>query len=141
LKLSVTAAFVLVVLASHAQDDVSFGKVQGQIRMFTMTEENQEPLHDYEATAVGGKLLYLTPEWNRFQGAVGLYTTHFIKDNISSGNVEPLASNKNSRYVVGLVDSIDYDASSVTNIGEAYVRYHYEKNTISRRQYKHKRNI
>lgn len=131
MKLSGIAAFALVVLSSHALDDTSFGKVQGQIRMFTMTEENQEPLHDYEATAVGGKLLYLTPNWNRFQGAVGLYTTHFIKDNISSDNVEPLASNKNSRYVVGLVDSINYDSSSVTNIGEAYVRYHYEKNSIT----------
>ncbi|MDP3292162.1 MAG: OprD family outer membrane porin, partial [Sulfuricurvum sp.] len=131
MKLSGIAAFVLVVLSSHAQDDTSFGKVQGQIRIFTMMEDNQEPLNDYEATAVGGKLLYLTPNWNRFQGAVGLYTTHFIKDNISSGNVEPLASNKNSRYAVGLVDSINYDASSVTNIGEAYVRYHYEKNSIT----------
>lgn len=109
----------------------SFGKVQGQVRAFTMTEDYQEPLHDYEATAVGGKLLYLTPQWENWQGVIGAYTTHFTQDNISSQNIEPLASNKNSRYVVGLVDSTSYDASSVTNIGEAYLRYKKEQNSLT----------
>jgi len=88
-----------------------------------MIEDNQDPLQDYEGTAIGGKILYQTPQWENVQGAIGVYTTHFVKDNITSTNVEPLASNKNSRYVVGLVDTTDYDASSVTNVGEAYLRY------------------
>lgn len=121
----------LLILTSYADAETSWGKLQGQIRSFTMSEDYQEPLHDYEATAVGGKLLYETPQWGNFQGSLGVYTTRFMKDNISSDNVEPLASNKNSRYVVGLVDSTDYDASGVTNIGEAYVRYSYEKNSIT----------
>jgi len=123
---------ILFILPIQAQSyESSFGKIQGQIRAFTMTEEYQEPLHDYEATAVGGKLLYSTPQWNNTQAVLGVYTTHFTQDNISSQNVEPLAVNKNSRYVVGLVDSTNYDASSITNIGEAYVRYQYDKNSIT----------
>ena len=123
---------LLLILPIDAQSyENNFGKIQGQIRVFTMTEENQDPLHDYEATAIGGKLLYYTPQWNNTQAVVGAYTTHFIQDNISSQNVEPLAGNKNSRYVVGLVDSTNYDASSVTNIGEAYVRYQHDKNSIT----------
>ncbi len=123
---------LLLILPIYGQsDEDSWGKVQGQIRAFTMIEDYQEPLHDYEATAVGGKLLYLTPYWNNAQAGLGAYTTHFVKDNISSQNVEPLASNKNSRYVVGLVDSTNYDASSVTNIGEAYIRYRQEQHSLT----------
>jgi len=121
----------LFILASSIHAETSWGKLQGQIRSYTMIEDNQAPLHDYKATALGGKLLYQTPQWVRFQGVIGVYTTHFINDTISSANVEPRASNKNSRYVVGLVDSTDYDASSVTNIGEAYIRYRYEKNSVT----------
>lgn len=121
----------LLILAFSIHAETSLGKLQGQIRSYTMIEDNQGPLHDYEATALGGKLLYQTPQWGSFQGAIGVYTTHFINDTISSANVEPRASNKNSRYVVGLVDSTDYDASSVTNIGEAYIRYLYEKNSVT----------
>ncbi|MDP2076585.1 MAG: OprD family outer membrane porin [Sulfuricurvum sp.] len=109
----------------------SFGKVQGQMRAFAMIENYQEPLHDYEATAVGGKLLYLTPHWNNWQAVIGAYTTHFVNDNISSQNIETLASNRNSRYVVGLVDSTNFDASSVTNIGEAYLRYRQGQNSLT----------
>jgi hypothetical protein len=119
---------LLFPIASHCYEG-SFGKVHGQIRAFMMTEDNQEPLHDYEATAMSGKLLYSTPPWNNWQATIGAYTTHFITDNISSQNTEPLANNKNSRYVVGLVDSTNYDASSVTNIGEAYLQY--KKNQTS----------
>jgi hypothetical protein len=128
IEITVGTIFILI---SSMQAETAWGKLQGQIRSFTMIEDNQAPLYDYEATALGGKLLYQTPQWGSFQGAVGLYTTHFINDNISPSNVEPRASNKNSRYVVGLVDSTDYDASSVTNIGEAYIRYLYEKNSIT----------
>lgn len=130
MKTAVIPCSLLMILTSHAQEP-AWGEVHGQIRAYTMIENNQEPLHDYEGSAVGGKLLYQTPHWNHLQGAIGVYTTHFIKDTISSQNVEPLASNKNSRYVVGLVDSTDYDASSVTNIGEAYVRYTSEKNSVT----------
>lgn len=122
------SAILLMISSIHAES--SWGKLQGQIRSFTMIEDNQDPLHDYEATALGGKLWYQTPQWGNFQGVVGLYSTRFITDDISSVNVEPRASNKNSRYVVGLVDSTDYDASGVTGIGEAYLRYSYEKHSI-----------
>lgn len=112
-------------------EDAAWGTLQGQIRAFTMFEDNQDPLQDYEGTALGGKLLYQTPQWNNLQGAIGVYTTHFVKDNISSTNVEPQAGNKNSRYVVGLVDSTDYDATSVTNTGETYLRYRAGGNSLT----------
>lgn len=121
---------LLIPIASYSVEG-NFGKVSGQIRAFMMTEDYQEPLHDYEALALGGKLLYTTPKINHFEATIGAYTTHFIIDNISSQNTEPLASNKNSRYVVGLVDSTDYDRSHLSNIGEAYVRYSRDKNSIT----------
>lgn len=121
---------LLFPIASHCYEE-NFGKVHGQIRAFMMTEDNQEPLHDYEATAIGGKLLYTTPQWNDWQANIGAYTTHFITDNISSHNIEPLASNKNSRYVVGLVDSTHYDRSHLTNIGEAYLKYHLNQKSVT----------
>jgi hypothetical protein len=131
MKILGIAPFILLISSSYAHGDGSFGKVQGQIRLFSMIEDNQAPLQDYEGSALGGKLLYQTPRWNRFEGGVGFYTTHFINDTVSSQTVEPLASNKNSRYVVGLVDSTDPDASSVTNIGEAYLRYLYGRNSLT----------
>ncbi|MFY9142619.1 OprD family outer membrane porin [Sulfuricurvum sp.] len=121
----------LLILTSHVHAEVSWGTLHGQIRSYTMVEDNQDPLRDYEATAIGGKLLYQTPQWRNLQGTIALYTTHFINDNVSTQSIEPLASNKNSRYVVGLVDSTDYDASSVTKIGEAYLRYLYDKSSIT----------
>jgi hypothetical protein len=121
-NIAVLFSFFVISSCLHA-DDTAWGTLQGQIRLFSMYEENQDPLQNYEGTALGGKLLYQTPQWNNMQGAIGVYTTNFIKDNISSKNVEPLASNQNSRYVVALVDSANYDASSVTNVGEAYLRY------------------
>jgi hypothetical protein len=96
-----------------------------------MIEDHQDPLRDYEAAAMGGKLLYQTPQWNNLRGGIGFYTTHFIRDDISSMNREPRASNKNSRYVVGLVDTTDYDASSVSGLGEAYLRYSEGKNVLT----------
>lgn len=123
------SALLLPMVSSGVEG--SFGKVQGQIRVFTMTEDYQKPLHDYEATALGGKLQYSTPQWNNWQATIGAYTTHFITDNISSQNTEPLAVNKNSRYLVGLVDSTDYDRSYLTNIGEAYIQYRKDKNSVS----------
>ena len=132
MKIITFGCALLSILSIQVQsDEGNFGKVQGQIRLFTMTEEHQEPLHDYDGIALGGKLLYTTPQWNNWQATLGAYTTHFINDNISSKNFEPLASNRNSRYVVGLVDSTNYDTSSVTNIGEAYLRYHVNKNSIT----------
>ena len=130
-RLSILFNVLLLIPVQGQCYESSFGKIQGQIRTFFMTEDNQEPLHDYEATALGGKLLYTTPQWNNLQATIGAYTTHFITDNISSQNTEPLASNRNSRYVIGLVDSTNYDASSVTNIGEAYVRYQHDKNSFT----------
>ncbi len=122
----------LLIFFSYAQgNEHPWGKVQGQIRAFTMIEDNQDPLHDYEGTALGGKIIYKSPIWEKLQGTIGVYTTHFLKDNISSQNVEPLASNKNSRYVVGLVDSTNFDASSVTNIGEAYLHFRLGENTVT----------
>ena len=130
LKVIVCSSLLILSSTGHA-DETSWGTLQGQIRAFTMIEDNQDPLQDYEGTALGGKILYQTPKWENFQGAIGVYTTHFVKDNISSANVEPLAANKNSRYVVGLVDSTDYDASSVTNVGEAYLRYRRGENSLT----------
>ncbi len=129
--LSILCNFLLLLpIQAHCYES-TFGKIQGQVRAFTMTEEYQEPLHDYEGTAVGGKLLYTTPLWNHWQATIGAYTTHFITDNIFTQNTEPLASNKNSRYVVGLVDSTNYDRSDITNIGEAYLRYRLDQNSLT----------
>lgn len=125
------SALAVLFPATSSCYESSFGTLYGQIRTFTMIEDNQEPLHDYEGTSVGGKLLYSTPKSNPWEATIGVYTTHFIADNISSQNIEPLASNKNSRYVVGLVDSTEYDRSHLTNIGEAYVRYNKDKNSIT----------
>ncbi len=123
-RFSVILLGAVVVL--HAAEGVS-----GQLRLFSMAEENQDPLLDYHGTAVGGKLLYQTPDWNGVYGAVGFYTTHFVTDNVSTQRTEALASGRGSRYVVGLVDSVDPDANSVTNIGEAYLRLQSADGSVS----------
>lgn len=104
--------------------------VKGQLRLYSMIEDSQDPLVDYHGTAVGGHILYQTPRWGDFQGGLGVYTTHFIKDDLSAQRVEPSASNRGSRYVAGLVDSTDLDANSVTGIGEAYLHYRFDNGSV-----------
>lgn len=106
------------------------GGVEGQLRVYSMTEDNHDPLVDYRGTAVGGKILYRTPDWNNVQGVVGVYTTHFLHDNVSASRVEPLASGRGSRYVAGLVDTTDLDANNVTGIGEGYLHCRIEEGEL-----------
>jgi hypothetical protein len=127
---TLTCSTLLTFSVYGEEPNLSKGKIQGQLRSFFMTEQNQGDLKDYEALAVGGKIQYQTPRWKQLDLTLAIYTTRFIKDTISSGNTEPLAANKNSRYVVGLVNSTDYDDADVTNIGEAYLRYISENNSL-----------
>lgn len=122
----------LINLCTYADHNITqYGKLSGQIRAFTLIEDNQHPLYDYHATAIGGKLIYQTPSSYPLKGTIGFYTSHFVHDNINSLSIEPRASNRNSRYAVGLVDSTDFDAKSVTGIGEASISYHYAISSIS----------
>lgn len=115
----IAVLYVLPMMGVESQ----WGSLKSQLRLFSMIEDNQEPLLDYEATAIGGKVLYETPLWRNVQGGLGVYGSGFIHDNVSSLRIEPLASNRGSRYVAGLVDTTDLDAQSVGGIGEAYVKY------------------
>ncbi len=118
-------------LALADQNHSQYGHLSGQLRTFTLLEENRNPLHDYQATAIGGKLLYQSPSDYPIRLIVGVYTSRFLHDNLSSLSTEPLASNKNSRYAIGLVDTTDYDEESVTDIGEANLRYQSGKNILT----------
>ncbi len=100
-----------------------WGSLKTQFRLYSMIEDNQEPLRDYEGMAAGGKILYQTPSFGNLKGSVGVYASHFVYDNVAANRLEPLAANKGSRYVAGLVDTVDVDNESVAGIGEAYLRY------------------
>jgi hypothetical protein len=103
------------------------GKGSGQIRYYFMDEDNKEGLKDYFGSALGGNLKYETASLGGFKAGVGIYTTNFLNDNVSSTNTEPTAKNKGSRYVAGLMDAASADKNSVTNIGEAYLSYELSK--------------
>lgn len=100
-----------------------WGNVKTQLRLYSMIEDNHEPLRDYEGVAFGGKILYQTPQFWNVKGTIGLYGSRFVYDNVGTDRLEPLAANKGSRYVAGLVDSTDVDNQSVAGVGEAYLRY------------------
>lgn len=122
---------LLSLLAYADHNATHFGKFSGQIRAFSMIEDNQHPLYDYHATAIGGKLIYQTPSIYPLQAAIGVYTSHFLHDNINSLSIESRASDRNSRYAIGLVDTTDFDAKSVTGIGEASISYRSNTNAIT----------
>ena len=115
-------AFLIISAASMVADE-SWGSWNGQLRLYSMIEDNQDPLLDYAGTAIGAKILYQTPQWENFQGLVGVYSSAFIHDNVTSDRLEPLASNRGSRYVAGLVDTTNLDNNRVAGIGEAYLHY------------------
>lgn len=95
----------------------------GQVRSYYMYENNQEPLHDYYGVAVGGNLGMIYRRDDGWNGSARFYTTHFVKDNVTDESLEPLAGNKNSRYVIGLVDSTDPNNNNVSGIGELNIGY------------------
>lgn len=130
-RIRLLSLFVIVYAVPMTGIESKFGSLNTQIRLYSMIEDNQDPLLDYRGTALGGKIIYHTPQWENLQGHVGLYTSNFIQDNVSKDRVEPLASNRGSRYVAGLVDTTNLDASSVTGIGEAYLQYSIEKKIIA----------
>ncbi len=101
----------------------AWGKFQTQLRLYSMMEDNQDPLLDNSGTAIGGKIRYETPQWNNIHGVFGIYGSGFLKDNVSSDRLEPLAGNKGSRYVAGLVDTTNLDNNHVAGVGEAYLSY------------------
>lgn len=117
------AVFLMIYACLAFANEEKWGKLYGQLRLYSMVEDNQDPLLDYQGTAMGGKILYQTPKWQNIQGTIGVYTTNFLHDNVTSDRLEPLASNKGSRYVAGLVDTTDLDNNSINGIGEAYIRY------------------
>jgi hypothetical protein len=118
----------------HAQtfrDSLVNGKVNGQVRYYYMQADNEPGLQDYYGHTIGGKLKYVTQEFNGFSEGVAFYTTNFINTNVKSGNTEPLAGNKNSRYVIGLVDATNPDNHGVTGVGELYLNYRHSKTDIT----------
>jgi hypothetical protein len=125
------STFFIVFAVSMSGLDSQWGSLNTQVRLNSMIEENQDPLLDYAGTAIGGKIVYRTPQWKNIHGVIGVYASRFIHDNVSSDRVEPLASNRASRYVAGLVDTTDLDANGVAGIGEVYVEYLNPKGSVS----------
>lgn len=104
-------------------DEKDWGKISGQLRAYSMIEDNQDPLMDYHVTALGGKILYTSPKIENLQGSIGIYTTNAIYSDVTNERLEPRASNRGSRYAAGLVDTTDLDNRDVTGVGEANIRF------------------
>ena len=106
-------------------------KTSGQIRYYYMSEENKDELRDYFGSTIGGKLKLETAPIAGINVGVAFYTSQFLSTNYNTTSTEPAASNRNSRYVAGLVDVTDPSVTNVTGIGELYLNYKLSKTTAT----------
>ncbi|HFU76515.1 MAG TPA: outer membrane porin, OprD family [Arcobacter sp.] len=117
--------------ASDLKSAFQDGKISGQVRYYYMSEDNQKGLIDYYGSALGGHIKYETSQYNGFKIGAAIYTSNFINTNVNSTNTEPAAGNKNSRYVIGLMDGTNPDNHNITNVGELYLNYKYSKTNLT----------
>ena len=117
--------------SSNLSSALKNGTTAGQVRYYYMNEDNAPGLKDYFGSTIGGHLKYQTGSFYNFRAGIAFYTSSFINTNVNSQNTEPKAGNKNSRYVIGLVDATNPDNHRVTNIGELYLHYKYKKTNIT----------
>lgn len=133
--LSMLAATAIFSINASASTDLHSafenGTTSGQIRYYYMNTDNAPGLKDYFGNTIGGHLKYQTQSFYDFKAGVAFYTSSFINTNVNAQSIEPQAGNKNSRYVIGLVDATNPANHSVTNVGELYLNYKYQKTNIT----------
>jgi hypothetical protein len=106
-------------------------KMSGQIRYYYMSEDNKEGLRDYFGSAIGGKFKFETAPIAGIKAGIAFHTSQFLSTNFNTTSTESTASDKNSRYVAGLMDATDPSVTHLTGIGELYLNYKLSKTTAT----------
>lgn len=128
-NLSTIAMSMLLAPALFASSNLSSalhnGTTSGQVRYMYMHVQNAPGLKDYFGSAIGGHLKYQTGSFYNFQAGVAFYTTNKINGNVNDQSIEPTANNRNSRYVIRMIDSTNPNNKAVNGVGQLYLKYHH----------------
>ncbi len=106
------------------------GKLSGHGRLMTISTDNETPLSDFTATALGLGFTYHSLSFKGFQ--LGIST--FISQNVSSSDFSQLDSitKAPSRYEIGLFDFTDANRKNLLfRLQEFHVKYQSKKSTIT----------
>lgn len=113
--------------SSNLSSALHNGTTGGQVRYMYMHVQNAPGLKDYFGSAIGGHLKYQTGSFYNFQAGVAFYTTNKINGNVNDQSTEPTANNRNSRYVIRMIDSTNPNNKAVNGVGQLYLKYHHSK--------------
>jgi hypothetical protein len=106
----------------------SRGKIKGSVRQFSMFTNNQSPLTDYYALAIGAGLNYETKRWRNFQFNFGGF---FVHDLVSSDftKIDPTTKTV-SRYDIGLFDILELNNQLISRVENLNLKYFYKKSAF-----------
>jgi hypothetical protein len=105
------------------------GKVSGHFRSFFMSTDNQGPLTDYYALALGGGLKYQTKTFKGFQVGIG----GFFIWNIASPDlaIPDKITNSVNRYEIGQFDQTDpSNKRDLQRLEDFFIRYNFRNSFI-----------
>ncbi|HET9746197.1 MAG TPA: OprD family outer membrane porin [Chitinophagaceae bacterium] len=134
--LSLMMIFAVMKSAGQSQNDTSSllyafknGKISGHFRSFLMTTDNQDPLTDYYALALGGGLKYQTKTFKGFQVGIG----GFFIWNIASSDlaIPDEITNSLNRYEIGQFDQTDpSNKRDLQRLEDFFIKYNFRKSFI-----------
>ncbi|NIK73913.1 hypothetical protein FHS56_001426 [Thermonema lapsum] len=104
-----------------AADSLTRLQTSGEWRNYFLYELNQGAPKDFYALATGGHLKATFQAAKHWQVAVAFYSSQLISGNFDTP--DPMTG-KPSRYAIGLMDVNDPRNRHISDIGEAYVRFH-----------------
>ncbi len=96
-------------------------KVTGQLRHYWMASVNQGDFKDFNAAALGGKIGVTSGSYRGFSVGAKVYTSFNV--GISDLSERAPATNRLSRYELGLFDVANPNNRFIFLLGEAYLQY------------------
>lgn len=112
---------ITVFAQSPSTDSLPRLQASGEWRNYFLYELNEGAPKDFHAWATGGHLKATFRAGKHWQVAAAFYTSQLTGGNFDSP--DPVTG-KYSRYAIGLMDVNDPRNRHISDIGEAYVRFH-----------------
>lgn len=105
------------------------GKTSGHFRSFYMTTNNEEPLSDYYALAIGGGLKYQTKNFKGFQvGISGFFIWNIASSDLTTPDD---ITNTMNRYEVGQFDQTNpANKKDMQRLEDFFIKYNFQNSYI-----------
>jgi hypothetical protein len=106
------------------------GSINGHLRYFFMSTDNQPGLSDYYAHAGGGGIKFETAKFKGFQlGISGFFTFNLSSSDLSKPDQ---STNQSNRYEIGLFDIEDpTNKTDIDRLEELFIKYNFGNSFVT----------